>query len=122
MQVKQARAGIGFLAGAIDRAMASALRIPNRQRWPVGKQCAPVDPEALRLAVGRKIRLSGQSQCPGAVGVVVVSERAGKMAAVEEIRRTVDPAGTGQGLIAGIGPRLVVVGMRRERKEILIVV
>jgi hypothetical protein len=102
--------------------MAASLRIPNRQRWPVGKQCAPVDPEALPGAVGREVRLSGQTECAGTVSIVAVSDRTGKIATREEIHRTVDPAGAGDGLRTGIGPRLVVVGRRAERDEVGIVV
>ena len=120
--VEQPRARRRFLAGAVDRAAAAALRISHRESGQIRNQCAPVDPESLALSHGREVGLSGQAERPAAVAVVAVADRSRKMAAREEVRSPVDSARAGQRLIAGVGPRLVVVRRCRERNEIRVVV
>jgi hypothetical protein len=122
MDVEEVCAGIVLLVGAVDRAVAASLRVAHAQRRHIRKQRAPVDTESLTLAISREVRLPTQAQCAGAVVVIVIADRARKVASREEVRSPENPFRPGEGLIVGIGPRLVVVGSRFERQEVGIVV
>src|ERR1700733_3604194 len=79
-EIEKLVVGPGFLVGAINGAGPAALRVSHGKRRHVRKQSAPSDSEASPVAMGRKIRLARQSEGPGAIVVVPVTNRSREIA------------------------------------------
>src|SRR3974390_1764938 len=98
------------------------MLVADRNRGPAGKQRGPVDAHSLAVALGSEVRRVRQAEGPGAVVIVVITDRTREMAAGEDIRTRRHSAGIGERLIIRVGLRLVVIGSNVEVDEVGVVV
>src|ERR1022692_803998 len=122
MQVERMKSGIAFVIRAVYRILVTAILKTCREAGHIGKVLAPVNAKTVTVSVGREVGQPGNGITSFAVVGLCIVDRPGKVAAIKDPAGKIEPAGVGNRLVAGIGPRLVVIGRKVKGHKIGIVV